>query len=433
MNTDKLNTFINNENRTDFRHYGLEHMWKLLDHFGFPNRSILTIHIAGTNGKGSVAHMLNSIFMAAGYITGLYTSPHLLKINERIRILDNLIPDEEFGRYVDETADYANTDPSINPTYFDILTVCAFRYFSNRRVDIAIIETGLGGRLDSTNVIIPLSAIITDISMDHVNILGNTLEEITREKAGIIKEKVPVVTSNTDSVIMKIITEKSKEMCAPLFFLDRDFSAFNIIERETGYDYDYLLNADPAVSIPGVELYHPLEKQISNSCCAITASILARSRFPNLSDEAICKGIKSFSPPGRFQVLCGKPLIIYDPAHNVAAMKEIIRVLLRKYPSHDVTLILTLMKDKDIGGIMSVIEENGMSAIYYALDEARCYRPSAGDHALVLKTIITFDESELGRCLDRMIAGNSLFFFIGSFRLYRTALNYAGRHASNCS
>jgi len=433
MNTEKLNTFINNENRTDFRHYGLDHVQKLLDHFGSPNRSILTIHIAGTNGKGSVAHMLNSIFLSAGYFTGLYTSPHLLEINDRIRIQDTVITDGDFSRYVDEIVDYADTDLSIHPTYFDILTVCAFRYFSDRRVDIAIIETGLGGRLDSTNVIMPLSSIITDISMDHVNILGNTIEEISREKAGIIKEKVPVVTSNTDSNIMNILAEKSKEMRAPLFSLNRDFTARNIIEREAGYCYDYSLNAAPPVSIPGVELLHPLEKQIPNSCCAITASILARSRFPNLSDASICRGIKSFSAPGRFQVLCAGPLIVYDPAHNVAAMREMMHLILKKYPSHDTTLILTLMKDKDVPGIMSVLEENGLTAIYYALDEARCYRPQAGAHARVLKTVITSDEAELGRRLDRMIAGNSLFFFIGSFRLYRTALNYAARHASNCS
>jgi len=238
MNTDKLNTFINNENRTDFRQYGLDHVAKLLDHFGSPNRSITTIHVAGTNGKGSVAHMLNSIFMSAGYATGLYTSPHLLEINERIRIRNSAISDEDFARYVDEIVAYAGADPALHPTYFDILTVCAFRYFCDLRVDIAIIETGLGGRLDSTNVIVPLSTIITEISMDHVHILGNTLEEITREKAGIIKEKVPVVTSNTDPGILKILIETSYEMNAPIFSLNRDFSAKNIIERGAGYRYD---------------------------------------------------------------------------------------------------------------------------------------------------------------------------------------------------
>ena len=433
MITDKLDMFINNENRTDFRHYGLDHVLRLLDHFGSPNRSITTIHIAGTNGKGSAAHMLNGIFMTAGYTTGLYTSPHLLEINERIRVQNSVITDDEFGRYVDEIIDCAGADPSLNPTYFDILTVCAFRYFKDRRVDIAIIETGLGGRLDSTNVIVPLSTIITEISLDHVHILGNTIEEITREKAGIIKEKVPVVTSNTDPEIVKILAEKSEEMRAPLLSLNRDFSAGKIIERETGYRYDYSLTAGPAVSIPGVEFDHPLEKQIANSCCAITASILARSRFPNLTDDAIAKGMKVFSAPGRFQMLGRKPLIIFDPAHNLAAVREMIHLILKKYPSRDITVILTLMKDKDIAGIMSVLEINGLAVIYYAFDETRCYRPEPSAHAPVVKKIITADESELCRSLDMMITGTSLYFFIGSFRLYRTALNYAEHHASNCS
>jgi dihydrofolate synthase/folylpolyglutamate synthase len=428
MNTDKLNRFVNNENRADFRHYGLDHVRKLLDHFGSPDRALTAIHIAGTNGKGSVAHMLNSIFMTAGYRTGLYTSPHLLEINERIRIQNSVIADEEFGRYVDEIVDCAGTDPSIHPTYFDILTVCAFRYFSDRRVDIAIIETGLGGRLDSTNVIVPLSTIITDISMDHVHILGNTLDDIAREKAGIIKEKVPVVTSNTDPEIMSVLAGKSKKMSAPLFSLNRDFSAGSIVEHKTGYCFDYSLTAGPAVSIPGVELEHPLEKQIANSCCAITSSIFARSSFPNLSDEAIRRGMKAFAAPGRFQVLGRRPFILFDPAHNLAAVREMIDLLIKKYPSHDVTVVLTLMKDKDITGIMSVLEKKGLAAIYYALDEERCYRPEAGAHARVIKKIISADEAELCRSLDKIATGNSLFFFTGSFRLYRTALNYAEHH-----
>jgi dihydrofolate synthase/folylpolyglutamate synthase len=433
MNNSKLNRFVNNENRTDFRHYGLDHVRKLLDQYGSPNNSIRTIHIAGTNGKGSVAHMLHSIFMNAGYVTGLYTSPHLLEINERIRIQDIPITDEEFSRYLDEIADYADTDTSINPTYFDILTVSAFRYFSDRRVDIAIIETGLGGRLDSTNVIVPQCTIITDISMDHAAILGSTLGEIAREKAGIIKEKVPVVTSNTDPEIMKILIEKSKELHAPLFSLERDFSARNIMEHESGYRYDYSLHTDLPVEIPGIELHHPLEKQIANSCCAITASILSRRRFPDLSDDAVMKGLIRFVAPGRFQVLARKPLVLFDPAHNVAAVGEMIKLVLKKYPSHAVTLILSIMKDKDIAGIMSVLQENGLTALYYTLDEVRGYRPPAGAHPRVLKKIIAGDETELVRSLDRMITGNSLFFFIGSFRLYGTALKYAEHHMLNCS
>jgi dihydrofolate synthase/folylpolyglutamate synthase len=433
MNTDMLDTYINNENRTDFRHYGLEHVRKLLDHFGSPNRSIATIHVAGTNGKGSVAHMLNSIFMTAGYITGLYTSPHLLEINERIRIQNCVITDGEFGRYVEEIVEYARRDLSIHPTYFDILTVCAFRHFRDRRVDIGIIETGLGGRLDSTNVIVPLCTIITEISLDHVHILGNTIEEITREKAGIMKEGVPLVTSNTDREILRILVEKAEEKRAPIFSMNKDFSAVNLVEHETGYRFDYLLTADTAASLPGVELEHPLEKQIANSCCAITSSILARSRFPNLSDEVILKGMKAFSAPGRCQVLCRNPFILFDPAHNLAAVREMTQLIMKKYPSRRITVVLTLMKDKDIAGIMSVLEKNRLPAVYYALDEARCYRPEAGAHAGVVKKIIFADEAELCRSLDTIATENSLFFFTGSFRLYRTALNYAEHHAPNCS
>jgi len=143
--------------------------------------------------------------------------------------------------------------------------------------------------------------------------------------------------------------------------------------------------------------------------------------------------MKTFSAPGRFQVLCRAPFVIFDPAHNLAAIREMMCLLLKKYPDRDVTVVLTLMKDKDITGIMSLLDKKGLAAIYYVLDEARCYRPWAGAHAGVVKKIINADEAELRRNLDEIAAENSLFFFTGSFRLYRTALNYANYHASNCS
>ncbi|OHD65342.1 MAG: hypothetical protein A2176_15530 [Spirochaetes bacterium RBG_13_51_14] len=429
MIQEKLSRFINNENRPDFRSYSLESVLMLLDRFGNPHRSLRMIHIAGTNGKGSVAHMLHDIFSHAGYAAGRYTSPHLLDINERIAIHDEHIQDGELERYIDDIIGLADSDRSLRPTYFDILTVCALRHFSDRRVDIAVIETGLGGRLDSTNVITPLVSVITDISMDHTHILGNTLEAITREKAGIIKNGVPVVTSNTSADVNEILASHARVRQADFYALGRDFTTENIVELENGFRYDYRLAGKPPQQIIGLEVSHPMGRQVANSSLAVTASIIARSYFQSLTDDAIREGMKNFNAPGRFQVLSRDPVVVvYDPAHNRAAMHEMAKLASKKFNLRNLTLVITLMKDKDIGGIMKVLEEHGMKGIYFILTDPRCHRPRPGDHPRVIKDIITADETELHRRLDRMIAQDTVFFFIGSFRLYGTAQHYAHHH-----
>ncbi|MBN2160067.1 MAG: hypothetical protein JW807_11780 [Spirochaetes bacterium] len=423
MYTDRLNRFINNESMTDYRNYGLDTVGTLLGHFGNPHRSFTAIHITGTNGKGSVAHMLHTIFSRAGYTAGLYTSPHLLKLNERIRVGDNLIQNDDIERYLDEIIDYADAGGLKTLTYFDILTVCAFRYFYERRTDIAIVETGLGGRLDSTNVITPISSIITDISMDHANVLGRTLPAIAGEKAGIIKESVPVITSNTDPEVMKVIGEAASSRQAALIEIGRDFSAWNVEKRGPGFAYNYSMTAGPRAEISGIELNLPLGKQVVNSCCAITACIMARPQFPALSDDIIRSSLKTLVIPGRFQVLARRPLIIFDPAHNEAALIEMMKLLRENYSDREFTFVLTLMKDKDIPAIISVLAANRTRILYCVIDDPRCYHPPAG---APYETIVAADADSLYPPLDRLISDNSLFFFTGSFRNYGAAIGYAG-------
>lgn len=429
MKSDRLNRFINNERTPDLRHYGLDPVRALLEHFGNPHASLRTIHIAGTNGKGSVAYMLHRIFSRAGYMTGLYTSPHLLELNERIRMGDELIPDNVFERYLDEIIDYADATSPMTPTYFDILTACAFRYFRDRRADIAIIETGLGGRLDSTNVVTPICSVITDISIDHAHILGKTLAAIAAEKAGIIKESVPVVTSNTGAGVMTVLAGAAASKRAPLLALGRDFSAENINPVNSGFTYDYSMPGEPRAAINRIELALPLRKQVNNSCCAITACIKARPLFPALSDDAVRDGLKTLVVPGRFQALSGKPLIIFDPAHNEAAIRVMMGLLRERHPGKEVTIVLTLMKDKDIPAIVSILAGSGYRIIYYIIDDPRCYRPPAGPASAPFKEIITSAGDALHRALDGLLSDNSLFFFTGTFRHYGAAIGYAGHCA----
>ncbi len=429
----KLQRFANNEIRFDNRHYGLRDISVLLEHFGNPHLDVPAFHIAGTNGKGSVAYMLNAILTGAGYRTGLYTSPHLLEINERIRLDNSAIDNERFGYYIDEITTYIDACGSVNPTFFDVLTVCAFLLFSECNADCAIIETGLGGRLDSTNIITPLCSIITDISYDHVGILGNTLSAISREKAGIIKNGVPVVTSNKDPEILGPITSAADSSHAPLYIFSQDFHAENIIEMESGLRFDYSLEGNFQTSMEGIEVFHPLLKQVVNASCSITASVIARGLFPKLTDTAIMKGLAAFSAPGRFQTLCRNPLLIFDPAHNEAALSEMVLLLTGKFPGRAATLVLSLMKDKEINSIMSRLASLGMKAVYFILDDRRCFVPREGDYSSVITRVVNMSEGELFSELDRLVSDRSLFFFTGSFRLYRTALDYAEHVTINCT
>jgi dihydrofolate synthase/folylpolyglutamate synthase len=422
MIPDKLKRFINNENLVHYRQ-DLDHVRALLEHIGNPQSCIKTIHIAGTNGKGSVAHMLNSIFIKSGYITGLYTSPHLLEINERIKIQNENIPDELLSDYVDQIAAYSDSTGRM-PTFFDMLTACAFRYFCDKRVDIAIIETGLGGRLDSTNVVTPLCSIITSISMDHNDILGATLPAIAGEKAGIIKKNVPVITVNQERGVLDVIDSVARSKQSDLFVLNGHFSINKIIENDDGYIYDYSLNVNPSTTMSRVELNNPVVVQIANSSLAITASIIVRNYYPNLTDENIRRGLKTFIVPGRCQILSTTPLVLYDPAHNEAAMDLMIKFILEKYAHRDITLVLTIMKDKNINNILPIIKKSAKPVIYYILDDPRCYQPTASESSYYNKIII-HDEDALHALLDSIKSKNSMFFFLGSFRLYRVALNYA--------
>lgn len=430
MITDKLDRFLNNENRFDAGHYGLRHIEALLDHFGNPHWSVPAIHIAGTNGKGSVAHMVSSILITGGYRAGLYTSPHLLELNERIRLDGLEIADDILSRYIDDITAYTEHNPAVKPTYFDVLTACAFRYFSDAGADCAVIETGLGGRLDSTNVITPICSVITDISLDHCGILGNTIREIAEEKAGIIKEGIPVVTSNTAPEALEPIVDTAVRLQAPLYRFGIEFTASSVAESDAGYRFDYRCAGDAPAILKSIAIHHPVKKQVANGSCAITASVLARPRFPGLTDDAVRKGLDSFSAPGRFQVLLRHPMIIFDPAHNPAALDEVLRTVKRKYPRYHSTLVLSLMKDKDIPGIMAIIAAAGFRAVYIVLNDPRCMHPGKHDYPEVITEIVG-DDNEMPSALDRLVSEDTLLLFTGSFRLYRAALKYAGHRNGN--
>ena len=259
-------------------------------HLGFP-----VIHVAGTNGKGSVCAMLDSIYRANGYKVGLFSSPHLIELGERIRINGENITEEEINQWVEQIKPIAQKmeeDESENhPTFFEFMTAIAFLNFQKQGVDLAIIETGLGGRLDSTNVVIPELSIITSISKDHCAILGDTLEEITGEKAGIIKKETPVLIGDLPNCSVEVVEQVAVQQNSELYSIDR-----------------FLKEERPQTNLQG-------SYQRANAALALRGSEILREQFP-VEDDLVSKGLNQVSLQGRWQIIEGPPRVILDACHN---------------------------------------------------------------------------------------------------------------------
>ncbi len=439
----KLESLIDNEKtgHQNFANYSLNDIESLLKHYGSPHKKIKTIHIAGTNGKGSVAHMLNSILIAAGYKTGLYTSPNLQRITERIKINNKEIPAKRLLEYIDDLFDVLDKKKNLRPTYFDALTLFSFRYFFEEKVDIAILEVGLGGRLDSTNVVTPLISIITDISLDHTGVLGKTISSIASEKAGIIKKNSMVITSNKDKVVLDVLTAKAIEQSSDIYILNRDFSTKNIKELKnkntTTFDFFIQLKgsalttrkkipADP-ISINNIGQKVPGKFQVKNSSLALAASLLLRSKGFNTAESKILKGILNTIIPGRMQVLSENPYVIFDPAHNPAALKTTLSGIKQLYPDKHYNAIISFMSDKDYSSMFRIIQKNFTEKIYYyELNDNRCYKISGMNNkknkSLHNNIVPVNNMEDLRNEILKSIRPDSLILITGSFRLFGLAL-----------
>lgn len=425
MGIEKLKKYINNENLTVYENYTLDNIKTLLSVFDNPQDSLNIIHIAGTNGKGSVAFMLNSIFIKAGYKTGLFTSPHLLRINERIKINNSEISESDLGMYSNESCDVIDKHEKMEPTFFDIITQIALKYFRERGTEIVILETGLGGRLDSTNIVKPLISIITDISLDHISTLGDNINSIVFEKAGIIKEMTPVVTTNTNKETVKLLAEKSTEMNADFFCYNWNFYAEKIRQREGILSYDYCMNnIEINKKLEGITLNTYADFQVKNSSAAITAALLLMKKFTNITPGVIIRGLSEATIPGRFQVLSEEPFIIFDPAHNREALTSITGILKKYFASKKIIVIISLMKDKDCVKILDIINELTGNIIYFQQDDRRGYRPLEEKDNIKIPVIVETKDG-LIKALKKVTGRNVLFFFTGSFRIYKLACQCA--------
>lgn len=338
--------------------FDLSRMVELMHRLGDPHLAYPAIHITGTKGKGSVTAMCSSILRTGGYRTGMYTSPHLEDYAERIQVNGHPIPHSTLVELVERIKPQIESIPQL--TTFEITTALAFLYFKEMGVDAAVIEVGLGGRLDATNIILPVVSVITSISYDHTQVLGNTLTAIATEKCGIIKPALPVVSAPQDPEAMAVIEYIARERNAPLTVVGRDILAYPI-QRNINHQVaefslppreDMPINED---ALRKLQVILPLlgDHQVENAAVAYLAIDRFRQKALSISDNQIRDGFSKTYWPGRFEILNQNPPLILDCAHNLESCHQLRLTLQTMFPSQKVLLIFGASEDKDIDGMFN--------------------------------------------------------------------------------
>lgn len=336
---------------------GLDNTMALDKHFNHPHRKFKSIHIAGTNGKGSCSHTIASILQSAGYKVGLYTSPHLVDFRERIRINGEMIPEESVIDFVTKEKEFFEP---LHPSFFELTTALAFKHFADNNIDIAVVETGLGGRLDCTNIITPELCVITNISFDHTQFLGDTIEKIAKEKAGIIKSGVPVVIGESVPESKEVFNKKAEEEQSPIIFADES-------DEITGFEITKMNGIRYTSKTLGV--FHGElggEYQIKNTATIISAISELRKTGISICTENIIDGFKYVSKStglmGRWQTINNKPLTICDTGHNIAGISYIVNQLKNYSDKLCLRIVFGMVNDKDINGVLKIMPKD---AEYY--------------------------------------------------------------------
>lgn len=345
---------------------GLENIETLAEITGHPEKKIKTIHIAGTNGKGSVAHLLSSFFQEKGYKTGLYTSPHLVDFSERIKINGQNIPERKVLDFFDE---YQQEFDKVSPSFFEMTTMLAFDYFVKEKVDIAIIETGLGGRLDSTNIITPLLSIITNISLDHTQLLGNNLSQIATEKAGIIKEHVPCVIGEYNDTTFSVFEAIAKEKQAPLNVADKNYR----VEEEPGGKIAIFKRDKLWIN----QINNPLsgKYQLKNIATFLQSlEVLQLDENPEYIVRAIENVLHNTNFSGRWHIIEKEPLTICDVGHNTAGVSFITEQL-RQLCFAQLHFVFGMVNDKDIDEVLSLLPKEKTTYYICRADIERALEP----------------------------------------------------------
>ncbi len=354
----------------------LENTEKLDEYFNHPHRNFQSVHVAGTNGKGSVSHILAAILQKAGYRVGLYSSPHLLDFRERIKINGKMIPKKEVVQWVSQ---HETILEEIKPSFFEMTAAMAFDYFSRSEVEIAVIEVGMGGRLDSTNILTPILSIITNISSDHVEFLGNTLEQIAGEKAGIIKDRIPVLIGEERKETFHVFESQAKKKNSPFYSAQRFFQVPYSVLADDGDQYFSVLQSRRVV-YPGLKCDLAGIIQRKNLPVVLEAiEILRKNRF-SITESAVYDGIANTKEisglHGRWEIMGKGPMLVLDTAHNQAGIKEIIKQL-KEVRYKNLHMIFGVVNDKEIDHMLRLLPGEGQ---YYF---TRAQIPRALDHKIL--------------------------------------------------
>ncbi len=363
---------------------GLSNTLALDEHFGHPHQSFATIHVAGTNGKGSVSHTIASILQECGYRVGLYTSPHLVDFRERIRVNGKPLSEDYVIHFVQQERSFFEP---LHPSFFEVTTAMAFKYFKDRRVDIAVVEVGLGGRLDCTNIITPLVSVITNISFDHTQFLGDTLAKIAAEKAGIIKRGVPVVIGENNDETRPVFEAKARELSSPIVFAEDAPQITGIeIQPEGGLLYHTTTFGDLTGDLGGI-----YQQKNLNTVLFVMQELVRQgylydctnetSKAKNLYElqEGIAHVKENTGLMGRWQVINKNPRVVCDTAHNVGGWQYLSRQL-SMVDCQQMHIVFGMVDDKDVEGVMQLLPKQ---AIYY-FTKADSHRALSED---VVKTL----------------------------------------------
>ena len=341
----------------------LDNTWALDEMFEHPHRQFKTIHIAGTNGKGSVSHMLASVLQEAGYRVGLYTSPHLVDFRERIRVNGEMIPKDAVISFVERFLD-SNSIPKLEPSFFELTVAMAFDHFKNRQVDVAVVEVGLGGRLDSTNIITPEVSVITNISLDHTALLGTTIPLIAAEKAGIIKTSIPVVISESDEAYNFVFENKSEEMRSPIVFADREYQAsYSMLLPEGFQIFNFKRNGK--LEYPDLRTDLLGSYQSRNVAGVLKTLEVLKNKGWQIDLATIYRGLEKVKANtglrGRWEIVGSNPSVICDTGHNEGGLRIVVDQL-RNMAWKKLHIVFGMVSDKDVNGVLKLMPKE---ATYY--------------------------------------------------------------------
>jgi dihydrofolate synthase/folylpolyglutamate synthase len=410
--------------------FDLENITLLSERLGRPDRAYPSAHIAGTNGKGSTAAFLEAILRDAGFRTGLNTSPHLERINERIRVSGEEISDEAFADVLSRVQAITEELLAVgklraHPTYFECVTAMAFEYFAQQRVEFGVFEVGLGGRLDSTNIVTPIVSIITRIDFDHENFLGHSLHEIAGEKAGIIKAAVPVIVAEQRHEAREVIRNRAKELLSPVIETTEAFRIENesiedghvraqITEVATGW------STELAPSLPG-------RFQLQNALSALAAVRLLQQRGFRISDESIARGISTTVWPGRIEKIQSSPDIYLDGAHNPSAARELAHFVEESLKGKRIFLLYGALRDKAVDEVAGLLFPLAAEVVLTAPSTSRAISASQLEeiaaHYADKSTTIADAEDAIEYALAKASPGDVIFitgslYLVGQLRYY---------------